>query len=111
MKLEVEFRIIQDGEKVFGKGPLVLLEKVDKLGSLNKASSELNMSYSKAWSIINRAENLLGYSLLMTHTGGVDGGGSALTPRAKTLIKAYKDFYEEAEKSLDVIYKKHFGAI
>lgn len=111
MELDVQFRIMQDGEKVFGKGPLVLLEKVDKLGSLNKASNELSMSYSKAWSIINRAETLLGYSLLITYTGGVDGGGSSLTPRAKDLIKTYKEFCKEAEKDLAEIYKKYFGDI
>lgn len=49
---------------------------LNKLGSLNKASNELNMSYSKAWNIVNRAETLLGYSLLMTNTGGVSGGGN-----------------------------------
>ena len=111
MELEVKFRIIEKGEKVFGKGPLILLETTDRLGSLNKAANELNMSYSKAWSTVNRAETLLGYSLLISHTGGADGGGSLLTPEAKTLIKAYKNFSEEAEKSLDEIYNKHFEGI
>ena len=69
--------------KSFGKGPCILLKTIDKLGSLNKAAKELNMSYSKAWSIINRAERVLGYSLLETVTGGADGGGSYLTPKAK----------------------------
>lgn len=108
MELGVEFRIMKDGEKVFGRGPLILLETVDKLGSLNKASNELNMSYSKAWSIINRAETLLGYSLMITHTGGIDGGGSTLTPKAKLLIENYKNFCKESEESLEALYKKHF---
>lgn len=98
-------------EKVFGRGPLVLLETVDKLGSLNKACNELNMSYSKAWSIIKRAEDLLGYSLLMTYTGGIDGGGSTLTPKARTLINAYVDFSKEAESNLEKLYEKHFRNI
>lgn len=111
MELEVKFRIVEKGEKIFGKGPLILLETTDKLGSLNKAANELNMSYSKAWSTINRAETLLGYSLLVSHTGGIDGGGSSLTPKAKALIKAYKNFSKEAEKSLEEIYNKHFKDI
>ena len=90
-------------------GPLILLETVDKLGSLNKACNQLNMSYSKSWSIINRAETLLGYSLVMTHTGGVDGGGSILTPKARALIKTYKNFCKEAEKDLEELYIKHFN--
>lgn len=111
MKLRSEFRIEKDGERVFGKGPLILLEKIDELGSLNKASNDLQMSYSKGWSIIKRAEALLGYELLNTYTGGVDGGGSSLTPKARMLIRSYKDFCQEAEKILDELYIKYFGNI
>lgn len=111
MQLRVEFRIVKAGEKVFGRGPLMLLETVDKLGSLNKACNELNISYSKAWSIINRAESLLGYSLLETSTGGLDGGGSSLTSRARVLIEAYSNFSKEAEESLNILYEKHFKDI
>ncbi len=111
MELETKYRIIHNGEKAFGKGPCLLLEKVDKLGSLNKAAGELNMSYSKAWSIINKAEKMFGETLLETHTGGTDGGGSYLTPKAKELIKAYKGFCKEADEVLDELYKKYFRGI
>ena len=111
MELRVEFRIIKDEEKVFGIGPLMLLETIDKLGSLSKACNDLNMSYSKGWTIINRAENLLGHPLIDTHTGGADGGGSSLTPKARELIKKYKNFCKEAEKNLNKLYKKYFNYI
>lgn len=92
----------------FGKGSYVLLERVGRLESLNKAANELNMSYSKAWSIIKKAENVLGYKLLERHIGGVDGGGSYLTPKAEVLIKAYRDFCKEAEDNLEELCKKYF---
>lgn len=92
LRLGSKLWLVQDEEKAFGKGPCLLLETVDKLGSLNKAAIKLNMSYSKAWSIIKRAESMLGFSLLERQTGGIDGGGSYLTPRAKVLIKTYRDF-------------------
>lgn len=111
MKLESRFWIIKDEGKVFGRGPCILLKTVSRLGSLNKAANELNMSYSKAWAIINRSENLLGYSLLETETGGIDGGGSYLTQEAESLIKAYEDFCKEAESSVEKLYKKHFKNI
>jgi len=106
--MESRFWISKDGEKVFGRGPMILLNKVDKLGSLNKAAKELNMSYSKAWSIINRAEKLLGYSLLKKEVGGIEGGGSQLTSEARALIEAYEKFLEEAEINIDNLYRKYF---
>ncbi len=106
--LERKFRIIKDGEKVFGEGPCTLLEKVERLGSLNKAAQELNMSYSKAWSIIKKAEEELNIKLLETQIGGEEGGGSYLTDAAKDLIKAYRDFCKEANDILEELFKKYF---
>lgn len=108
MDLEIRYKLVQDNVKVFGKGPCTLLETIGRLGSLSKASSELNISYSKAWSIINRAEQALGYSLLLTHVGGSDGGGSNLTPDAIRLIRNYKLFCKEADDNARKIYKKYF---
>ncbi|MCQ1528856.1 winged helix-turn-helix domain-containing protein [Lutispora saccharofermentans] len=108
MKLESRFWLEEDGVKVFGKGPLILLEAVDKLGTLNKAANKLDMSYSKAWSMIKRAEAKLGFSLLERHTGGIEGGGSDLTPEARALIKSYRNFCKEADNILDELYNKHF---
>ncbi|MCK9216445.1 MAG: LysR family transcriptional regulator [Firmicutes bacterium] len=108
MELESKFRLTKEGEKIFGNGPCLLLETVRKLGSLSKAAKELNMSYSKAWSMINRSEKALGCLLIDTQIGGTGGGGSNLTPVAEYLIKAYRDFYKEAIYILDVLYRKYF---
>lgn len=66
------------------------------------------MSYSKAWTIIKRAERILNYSLIETKIGGVEGGGSYLTTNAKDLIRNYEDFNKEAKKAIDIIFKKYF---
>ena len=53
MKLNYSIWIETDqGEKFFGRGPYQLLYRVNQLGSLNKASKEMNMSYSKAMNIM-----------------------------------------------------------
>lgn len=111
LKMESKFRIVKDGKKAFGIGPCILLERVDRLGSLNKACKELNMSYSKGWSIINNAETLLDIRLLESQTGGIDGGGSYLTSEARVLVRAYKDFSNEAEEILHELFQKHFGLL
>lgn len=109
VELEIVLRIMKDNKRVFGKGPCLLLETIDRLGSLSKASNELGISYSKAWSIINRAERMLDYPLLDSQIGGLDGGGSDLTPQAVSLIGKYKAFCDEAESNVKEIYNKYFG--
>ena len=111
LKLECRFWMTVDGEKVFGRGPCILLKNIDRLGSLNRAAKEMNMSYSKAWSIIHRAEKALGYSLLETKSGGLDGGGSSLTWEAKKLIKVYEKFLMEAEELVNKLYEERFKGV
>ena len=95
--------------KVFGAGPLKLLANIEKLGSLNEAAMQMNMSYSKAWKLINSIEKRLGYNLLHRETGGSSGGGSYLTEEAKKLMQSYRQFILEAEDLLHKLYRKHFN--
>ena len=111
LKLQSRFWLEHEGEKVFGMGPCMLLEAVDRLGTLSQAASELDMSYSKAWSIIKRAESKLKFPLLECQTGGIDGGGSSLTPQARKLIQRYRDFSLEADNLLYKLYAEYFDYI
>lgn len=108
ISLEYKFRILIKGEKIFGQGPCRLLERVEELGSLKRACESLNMSYSKGWKIINKAEKALGYKLLQSQVGGIEGGGSHLTQEAKKIIKSYRAFEVESKESLENIFIKYF---
>ena len=79
-KLKIQ---IGNNEPNFGKGVVELLELCDKYGSLSKAYKEMGMSNSKAWKIIKRAQEDLGYELVHTTSGGSLGGGSQLTLEGK----------------------------
>ena len=48
--------IEKDGEKVFGEWPCDILKRIKRTGSLRMAASEINMSYSQAWQLINNLE-------------------------------------------------------
>jgi molybdate transport system regulatory protein len=96
--------------KVFGGGPCELLKRVEKTNSLHEASSQMQMSYSKAWKLIQAIEKRLGFPLLDKQIGGRSGGGSRLTPRAKELIKRYERFETDAREAVEKAYQKHFGS-
>lgn len=67
-------------EKCFGPGVAMLLERVDRLHSLRSAAMDMDMAYSKAWTILRNAEKCLGFKLISSTTGGRHGGGAVLTP-------------------------------
>ena len=108
LKLRYKIWIEKDGEKVFGGGPLDILHRVEKTGSLKQAAGEINMSYSQAWNLMKDLEKRLGFNLLKRSVGGEKGGGSELTEEARELMIKFKLFREEADQSLNSLYKKIF---
>ena len=96
-------------EKVFGPGIAELLERVDALHSLRKATIAMGMAYSKAWSIIKTAEKGLGFPLLETATGGRGGGGAELTERARRFLAAYRRFEQVVHEYADESFLELFG--
>jgi len=98
------------GEPVFGPGVWQLLVLVQTTGSLHQAAREMGMSYSKAWSAVGRAEDRLAIELLHRHKGGPEGGGSDVTEEGNELIRRFRDFRDEADAELAVLYRKHFGS-
>ena len=108
--MKVAYRIWLDNNgKAFGEGPYKLLKLVETTGSLHRAAQNMNMSYRKAWLTIHSVEKKLGFPLLKTKIGGVLGGGSIITDAGKNLMSNYEKFRKDAEKSLELIFKKHFG--
>ena len=55
MKIICQIWLDNNG-KAFGKGPCELLNRIEVTGSLNKAASQMGMSYSKAWRLMGDIE-------------------------------------------------------
>jgi len=108
MRLNYKIWIEKDEEKVFGDGPLDILHRVEKTGSLRQAAAEINMSYSQAWNLMKDLEKRLGFNLLKRKVGGRRGGGSQLTEQARDLMMKFEIFRDKAQNSLNLIYKEIF---
>lgn len=104
-------RLTKNGIKCFGPGLVELLNGVERTGSLRSAAGEMGMAYSKAWRIMGDAEAALGYTLLEKRTGGVHGGGAALTDSARMLIAAYCGFRADMDRAAEAALNKHFGGL
>lgn len=108
--MKVKFKIwLEEKDGVaFAEGRKMLLEAVDRLGSLNAAAKELGMSYRAAWGKIKATEKALGIKLLEVTTGGKGGGGATLTPEAKELISKYKQYTDKMTRLLEKEYIRIF---
>ncbi len=107
-KFHVKVRIFND-QLAFGKGVAQLLELTDRCGSLRAAYQSMGMSSSKAWKILRRAEEDLGYKLVEATAGGAHGGSAVLTKEGKILLAAYSAFDREVQEQAEKSFAKYFG--
>lgn len=98
-----------DGEPVFGSGREALFKAIDRLGSINKAAKDINVSFRKALSYIQTMEQRLGTKLVERKAGGPHGGGAWLTEEAKEFMRKYELLEEGLNEMLDKKFLEVFG--
>ena len=75
----------------FGPGPVELLERIEETGSISTAAKQMNMSYKKAWEMINKLNAQTVNPVVIVKAGGKKGGGSTLTEAAHRLIGYHRE--------------------
>jgi molybdate transport system regulatory protein len=89
-------RIVQDGTIALGPGKVQLLEAVREHGSISAAARSLNMSYRRAWLLMDELNRALTSPATVSEHGGQSGGGSTLTPVGEEIIRLYRDIEARA---------------
>ena len=105
----ISARLFTD-QKCFGPGVYELLIRIKEHGSLRAGAKSMEMAYSKAWSILKNAENGLNLKLVISSTGGNNGGGATLTDEAVKLIEAYESYRDKLIAYSDSIFEEEFSA-
>ncbi|SAK50358.1 ModE family transcriptional regulator [Caballeronia temeraria] len=98
---EVRFRMrIMKGETIaIGPGKVSLLEAVRKHGSISAAARSLDMSYRRAWLLIDEINRSLKSPATISEQGGQSGGGCVLTPVGESIVKLYRDVEAQAQNA------------
>ena len=100
-KIKSRIWIEANGEILLGKGRVSLLKAIEETGSLSKAARSLNMSYKKAWNLINDVNIRAQKPVVKMSIGGKGGGGAILTQYGKSLINAFESINENCYKFLN----------
>ncbi len=96
-----------NGKCAFSQGRVVLLEAIDRYGSINRAAAETGISYRRAWGYIKAMGERLRMDLVTTRTGGAGGGGATLTEEARRFLLKY----ESLESGINELVDERFGDI
>lgn len=92
----LSLRIDLGDDARIGPGKIALLEQISSCGSISAAGRAMEMSYKRAWDLVDEINRVCGRDTVARQTGGKNGGGAALTPFGEELVARYRRIEREA---------------
>lgn len=93
-------RVVLDEGVFLGPGKADLLEGIAETGSIAAAGRRLNMSYKRAWMLVETLNGYFAKPLVQAATGGKAGGGAQLTPLGQDVLARYRRMAAATEKAI-----------
>ncbi len=79
-----------------GPGKVALLEAIRDHGSISAAARSLDMSYRRAWVLLQEINQSMRRPAVLSEHGGENRGGSTLTPDGEAVIRLYRAIEAQA---------------
>lgn len=77
------------GERL-GRGKIELLEHIRETGSISAAGRRMDMSYRRAWLLVDAINTMFAKPSVESQRGGKQGGGAQLTEFGEELIRRFR---------------------
>ncbi|MDK1490727.1 winged helix-turn-helix domain-containing protein [Sinorhizobium sp. 7-81] len=83
------------GERL-GRGKIMLLELIRETGSISAAGRAMDMSYRRAWLLVDALNRMFKEPSVESQRGGKQGGGAAVTAFGEMLIQRFRTMEAKA---------------
>jgi molybdate transport system regulatory protein len=99
------FRVACGKTIALGPGKVELLGFLLETGSLNKAAQRMNMSYMRAWMLVNQMNKCFREPVAVAVRGGRTGGGMKVTETGRRAFALYRKMESNARSSTAVSWR------
>ena len=99
---------LEQEEPFFSSRLKLLLYLIDDTGNMRIACKQSGIAHSKAWDMINKLEQNLGYPVVQRQRGGKSGGSTRLTQQGEEFLVAYHDFEQAIHHFTQNEFQKRF---
>jgi molybdate transport system regulatory protein len=97
---DVMLRVTIGDDSFLGPGKVRLLELIEETGSISAAARLLDMSYRRAWLLVDSLNTAFREPVLTAAVGGRQGGGAALTPFGREVVERYRRMETRARTAI-----------
>ncbi len=94
--IELKIRLDLPNRGQIGPGKIELLRQIGAHQSIAAAARAMNMSYRRAWLLVQELNTLFSRPLVAKWLGGKSRGGATLTPAGEQLVSAYETLVKQA---------------
>jgi molybdate transport system regulatory protein len=88
-----------------GPGKIELLEHILEAGSISGAAKKMEMSYRRAWLLVDELNQMLPKPCVESSTGGSGGGGAKVTDYGRQVIATYRALERQAAENASLAFK------
>ncbi len=93
-------RITMGKGLILGPGKVDLLEAIDRKGSISAAAREMEMSYRRAWLLVEALNQMFAKPVVVAATGGARGGGAQITDFGRKVAAAYRRIEQKTRMAI-----------
>jgi len=98
-----------NGSFLMGPNYLKFLEAVEEHGTILEAGQVVGWSYRTCLNRLRRMEKVMGDVVLETQRGGRSGGGARLSPQASRLVRLFRRWHRESERTIKAAFATALG--
>ena len=98
--LKPQIRILFRKAIAMGPGKADLLRAIEETGSISAAARKMEMSYRRAWLLVDTMNQAFKSPVVVTMTGGKAGGGTAVTEFGMEVLRRYSVMEQRARASV-----------
>ena len=93
-------RVLGSDCAAIGPGKAQLISLIDTTGSISAAAREMDMSYRRAWQLVEALNSSFTQQVVLTAVGGKRGGGAAVTAFGKQLVAQFREMEDKASVAI-----------
>ncbi len=89
-RIDLKLRLLRDDDIAMGPGKADLLDAIAQTGSISAAARAMQMSYRRAWLLVDVMNRSFREPLVRSAAGGAQGGGACVTDAGMEVLKIFR---------------------